>query len=61
LKEFIKVSYLAENELPKLDREIQDLLKAIGFYLCGTGFYFNSHREPSLGKRELNFERRIKE
>jgi len=60
LKEFIKVSYLAENELPELDKEIQDLLKRIGFYLSGTGFYFDKHRDPGLSKRELNFERKIK-
>jgi len=61
LKEFIKVSYLAENELPELDKEIQDLLRKIRFDLAGTGFYFDKHRGPLLGKRDLNFERRIKE
>jgi len=61
LKEFIKVSYLAENELPELDKEVANVLRTIGFNLSGTGFYFDKHRGPSLGKRDLNFERRIKE
>jgi predicted nucleic acid-binding Zn ribbon protein len=61
LKQFIKVSYRAENELPELDKEIQDLLKTIGFHLSGAGFYFNLFRDPRLGKRDLNFERRIEE
>ena len=61
MKQFIKVSYLAENELPGLDKEIQDLLRTIRFDLSGTGFYFDKHRGPSLGKRDLNFEREIEE
>jgi len=61
LKQFIKVSYLAENELPELDKEIQDVLRRIGFGLCGTGFYFKNPEDPWIGKRDLNFERKIKE
>jgi len=61
LKQFIKVSYLAENELPDFDKEIEDVLRTIGFGLSGTGFYFDKHRGASLGKRDLNFERRIEE
>lgn len=61
MKQFIKVSYLAENELPDFDKEIEDALRTIGFNLSATGFYFDKHRGPSLGKRDLNFERKIKE
>ena len=61
MKQFIKVSYLAENELPELDKEIQDLLRTIGFDLQAAGFYFDKHRDPSGGKRDLNFERIIEE
>ena len=61
MKQFIKVSYLAENELPELDKEIQDVFRKIRFDLAGSGFYFDKHRDPPLGKRDLNFERKIKE
>ena len=61
MKEFIKVSYLAENELPELDKEIKNVLRTIGFNLSGAGFYFDKHKGPFLGKRDLNFERKIRE
>jgi len=61
LKQFIKVSYLAENELPDLDKEVENVLRTIDFHISATGFYFDKHRDPGLGKRELNFERKIKE
>jgi len=52
MKQWIKVSYRDDRILPKLDREIEEALKAIGFFCCGTGYYLDK------GKRELNFERK---